>query len=126
MAKGQVKQKKTEENLQKFMKCLEEGLTRESACGMIWISRSTMYYRAADDKDFLTNMEKAEDFWMWLVEKSKKQKIDEGYRPAIERELKSKRRKVYGDKVENTNINLDKDVSNMTDEELTTFIQNNS
>ena len=85
-----------------------------------------MYYRAADDKDFLTNMEKAEDFWMWLVEKSKKQKIDEGYRPAIERELKSKRRKVYGDKVENTNINLDKDVSNMTDEELTTFIQNNS
>jgi len=60
MAKGQVKQKKTEENLQKFMKCLEEGLTRESACGMIWISRSTMYYRAADDKDFLTNMEKAE------------------------------------------------------------------
>jgi hypothetical protein len=85
-----------------------------------------MYYRAADDKDFLTNMEKAEDFWMWLVEKSKKQKIDEGYRPAIERELKSKRRKVYGDKVENTNINLDNDVSNMTDEELTTFIQNNS
>lgn len=44
-------------------------------------------------------MEDAEDFWMAYVNNKKKSIIDKGYRPAIESELKAKRRDVYGDKL---------------------------
>ena len=60
---------------------------------------------------------------MSVVEISKNKKIEEGYRPAIEKELKSRRREVYWDKQEidmevvaEVNHTLE-DISNMTEQD---------
>ena len=54
-----------------------------------------MYDRIEKDPSILTRIEEAEEFRMSVVEISKNKKIEEGYRPAIEKELKSRRREVY-------------------------------
>lgn len=45
-------------------------------------------------------VEDAEEYWIWVVEEVKRRKVKEGYRPAVEKELKSRRRSVYGDRQE--------------------------
>lgn len=102
MAKGQKKWKKTDETILKVVKCLQNWLDRNSACVNSGISRASFHLWINDDPDFKTLVEDAEEFWMWIVESKKKEKIDEWYRPAIEKELKSKRREVYGDKLDTT------------------------
>ena len=87
-----------------------------------------MLNRQNEDPDFLDSVEMAEDFRMSVVEDAKKKKIDEWYRPALEKELKSRRRNVYWDvsTVNQNNVNMEKDISTMTDEELAEFINKNS
>jgi len=123
MAKWQIKQKKTDDNVQKIMICLQNGLQRTSACVRAWIPRSTFYEWLNDDDHFRTRVEDAEEYWLWIVETKMKEKIDEGYRPAIDKELKSKRRSVYWDKLDSTETLIQttidyKDIKGKTPAEL--------
>jgi hypothetical protein len=49
--------------------------------------------------DFRAKVEDAEETRMAYVENIKKQLIEKKYRPAVENELKAKRRDTYGDKL---------------------------
>lgn len=98
MAKWQKKPKQTAEVVQKLIQALQNGLDRSSARSLAWVHKNTFYEWLKDD-EFRAKMEDAEDFWMAYVNNKKKSIIDKGYRPAIESELKAKRRDVYGDKL---------------------------
>lgn len=89
-----------EQWVQNILGALRNGLHRDSACAVSKVPRRSFYDRMADDEDFRTKVEDAEEYWMSIVENKKKEKIDEWYRPAIEKELKSKRRNVYWDKLD--------------------------
>lgn len=102
MAKGQIKPKMTEDNVQKLIIALQSGKHRSSACVVAGIARTTFYEWLDADENFRTRVEDAEEFWLALVEWKLKEKVEEWYRPAIEKELKSKRREVYGDKLDTT------------------------
>lgn len=103
MAKGQIKRKKTDRNVRKLEEALKGGNTRESACAYAWIWRTTFYQRLDDDDNFRTMVEDCEEYRIKIVEDQKKKLIEKGFRPAIEKELKSKRRDVYWDKIETKN-----------------------
>ena len=90
---------KFKDNVQKLMEALRDGVSRGGACVYAEIPRST-FYEWLEFADFRTQVEDAEEFWMKFVEWQKNQLIKEKYRPAIEKELKSKRRDVYWDKQE--------------------------
>jgi hypothetical protein len=100
MAKGQKKRKQTDANVKKLEEALKWWLTRESACAYAWFSRVTLWDWCKRDPDFLTFVEDCENYRLAIVEDAKRKQITSWYRPAIEKELKSKRRDVYGDKQE--------------------------
>lgn len=98
MAKWQIKPKMTDKVVQKLLQCLENWLARTSACVTAKVARRTFYDWLKDD-EFRTKVEDAEETWMAYVENVKKQMIQKQYRPAVESELKAKRRDTYGDKL---------------------------
>jgi len=66
-----------------------------------WIPERTVYERLKKNEDFRRTIEDCEEYWIAIVENAKRKKImEEGYRPAIEKELKSRRREVYGDNIQ--------------------------
>lgn len=91
-----------EEKLPKLVIALQEWQSRDSAMAICEVSKTTFYRWMSEDESFGTKIEQAEDFWMSVVHSQKKKLVDSWYRPAIEKELKSKNRKVYGDKHELT------------------------
>lgn len=72
---------------------------RDSACAVSKVPKRTFYDWMEDEK-IRTKVEEAEEFWLWIVEGKKNELINAKHRPAIERELKSKRKSIYGDKQE--------------------------
>lgn len=116
---------KTEDNVHKIIQALQNGLSRTSACAVSNIPRSTFYTWLEQDEDFRTKVEDAEEYWLWLVEKMKMELIKEKHRPAIEKELKSKRREVYWDKqeIEQRNINTEVPLEQMSDEDLLKYVK---
>lgn len=111
-----------EESVQKIILALQNWLHRDSACVVSKVPRSTFYERLKEDA-IRTKVEDAEEYWMSVVEKKKQEKIEEGYRPAIEKELKSKRRSVYGDKLETSGTVIEttidySELKNKTPQEL--------
>ena len=100
MAVWQIKRKKTDENIQKFLTALRNWHHIDSACVLAWIARSSVYWRMKEDEDFCTQVEEAKEFWLSVVEWKMTAKVNEWYRPGIEKELKSKRREIYWDKQE--------------------------
>lgn len=98
MAKWQIKPKMTDSTVLKLIQALENWLARSSACVVAKIPRTTFYERMKID-DFRTKIEDAEETRLAYVENKKKQLIDKNYRPAVENELKAKRRETYGDKL---------------------------
>lgn len=95
--KGKKTRKKSVEVVKKVIEALKTGMTKESACGYAGISRATLYNWLNSDEEFLTEVENAEDYWMALVENKKAALINKWYWPAIEKEMKSRRRETYGD-----------------------------
>ena len=90
MAKGQVKRKKTDATVRKLEDALKWGNTRESACAYAWIWRTTFYQWLEADKNFRTRVEDCEEYRIHIVEDQKRKLVEKGYRPTIEKELKSK------------------------------------
>lgn len=95
--KGKKTRKKSEEIIGKIIDALKTGMTKESACGYAGIGRDTFYKWMNSDEEFMTAVQSAEDYWMALVENKKAALINKWYWPAIEKELKSRRRETYGD-----------------------------
>jgi len=94
--------KKTSAVVRKLLTALRNGSSRDSCTTKAWIGRRTFYEWLEADEDFRTKVEYAEFERMETVHNEKKKLIKKWYRPAIEKELKSKERKVYGDKKEIT------------------------
>lgn len=67
---------------------------------MAGIPHATFYERLSAIEDFRTEVELSEWKWIAFVENKKAKLIDKEYRPAIEKELKSKLPEVYGEKQE--------------------------
>jgi len=88
----------SDESVQKILKGLENWMTRDSACWFAGVARRT-FYEWLKIKEFCAKVEVAEDFWMSYVEWKKKDLIKQSFWPAIQKELESKRRKVYGNKI---------------------------
>lgn len=86
-----------EEWVQKILWALKHWLHRDSACVVSKVPRRTFYDRLDADPSIRTQVEDAEEYWLSIVEYKMKDKIDEWYRPAIEKELKSKRKAIYWD-----------------------------
>lgn len=117
---------KTEANVQKIVDALRAWMTRQSACAHAGISKATFYNRIEADPDFLDLVEDSEEYWIGIVENQKRILIeDKAYRPAIEKELKSKRREVYWDKqeIEQRNINTEVPLEQMSDEDLLKYVK---
>jgi hypothetical protein len=93
-----AKRRKTDKVVQKLIQCLENGLARTSACAVAKVARRT-FYEWLSDENFRSIIEDAEETRLAYVENKKKQLIDKNYRPAVENELKAKRRDTYGDKL---------------------------
>lgn len=94
--------------LLKFFEYLKTGMSRWSAMAMLDMSPSTVRYWLDTDENFRLKVEAHEEMWIGFVENKKAKLIDKGYRPAIEKELKSKKRDVYGDRIEqDSNIKFD-------------------
>lgn len=121
MAKGQVKRKKTDATIKKLEDALKWGDTRESACAYAWISKPTFYDRMKNDKNFLTWVEDCEEYWIHIVENQKRKLVEKGYWPTVEKELKSRRPKVYGDKV-TQEVNMNVNLKEMSVEELLALV----
>jgi len=104
MAKQQKKQAREAAieswKIQNLLTMLRWGLTRDPAIVKAELSRASVYLWMKDNEDFKTQIEDAEEAWLSVVESAKNQKITEWYRPAIEKELKSRKRDIYGDKSE--------------------------
>ena len=129
MAKWQVKRKKTDSTVKRLLLSLRNGSSREAACANAKISRPTFYERLKTDEDFLTQVEQAEREWLHEVHNQKKKLIKKWHWWAIEKELESRQREIYGKKQE-----IDQNVSGevkltieqlrqMTDEELLAYKQ---
>lgn len=119
MAKGQIKPEfervKKEWLLDKLFDALKWWLSRKSAIAYAWLNLQTVYDRMEKMPDFSKKMDNCEEYWIWIVENVKRKKIvDERYRPAIEKELSSKRWEIYWNKEE---INLKVD-SELTDDQI--------
>jgi hypothetical protein len=100
-----------------------QGLHRDSACVVSKVPRRTFYDWMDAEPEFRTKVEDAEEYRLGIVENKKREKIEEGYRPAIEKELKSKRRSVYGDKLETSGTVIEttidySELKNKTPQEL--------
>ena len=105
MAKWQIKPEfekaKSEGKLEKLYEALRGWLNRKSAMVYAWLNIQTVYDRMEKMPDFSMKLDDSEHYWLAVVENAKHKKIvDEQYRPAIEKELKSKLHKVYWDKSE--------------------------
>ena len=85
----------------KLLEALKGGLSRSSAIVFAGLSRPTVYDRMDKDATFRQKVEDAEEYRVWVVEWKKKEKIDEWYRPAIEKELESSKFERYWKKVKN-------------------------
>ena len=97
MAKTWWDGEKNVDKVQKLITALQNWLSRYSACSISKIPKRTLYDWLEDDV-FRTKIEDSEEFWMWVVENKKGELIKEKYRPAIEKELKSKKAEIYWDK----------------------------
>ena len=100
--KSPVKER-AEENgqLEKFFEALKGWLSRSSAVAHSGLNLQTVYDWMEKDKTFLKKVEMCEEYRVWVVEWKKKEKIDEWYRPAIEKELESSKFERYWKKVKN-------------------------
>lgn len=85
----------------KLLEALKGGLSRSSAIVFAGLSRPTVYDRMDKDATFRQKIEDAEEYRVAVVEWKKKEKIDEWYRPAIEKELESSKFERYWKKVKN-------------------------
>lgn len=121
MAKGQVKQKKNQLVLKKLEEAFRWWDTRGSACAYAWISHATLCNRMNEDKEFLKQIEHWEEYRIHVVEAQKKKLVEKWYRPAIEKELKSRRSKIYWDKV-TQEVNMNVNLKEMSAEELLALV----
>lgn len=97
--------------MKKFFNNLKTGLSRPSAIAMAGMQIRTVYEWFDTIPNFRQEVEAHEEMRIWLVENKKATLISKGYRPAIEKELRSKKREIYGDKIEqDTNIKLDGEI----------------
>lgn len=87
--------------MQKLFDALKWWLSRSSAIVFAGLPRRTVYDRMDKDKTFAQKIEDAEEYRVAVVEWKKKEKIDEWYRPAIEKELESSKFERYWKKVKN-------------------------
>lgn len=100
--KSPVKERAKENGqLEKFFEALKGGLSRSSAVAHSGLNLQTVYDWMEKDKTFLKKVEMCEEYRVWVVEWKKKEKIDEWYRPAIEKELESSKFERYWKKVKN-------------------------
>lgn len=86
--------------LQKFFDALKGWLNRDTAISYAGLKKRTVYERLKDDDNFRLKVEDAEEYRFAIVEDAKNKKIKEWFRPAIEKELKSKRATIYWDKID--------------------------
>lgn len=116
--------KKTPDNVGKLLQCIQSGMSRSSACAHVGLAWNTVQDWMTDDKEFLQKIRDAEEFWLGIVENQKNKLINKAFRPAIEKELKSKRASVYGDKSEvKQEVTIQANFSEMTDDELKEFLR---
>ena len=85
----------------KLLEALKGGLSRSSAIVFAGLSRPTVYDRMDKDTTFRQKVEDAEEYRIWVVEWKKKEKIDEWYRPAIEKELETSKFERYWKRIKN-------------------------
>lgn len=130
MAKNQIKQvfewAKKDWRIEKLYEWLKWWLTRKSAIAYAGLNLQTVYDWMEKMSDFSKKVCDSEEYWMAVVENVKRKKIvEEKYRPAIELELKSKRKKIYWDRLELAwdaeNPIQVADLSNKTPKELETM-----
>ena len=108
----------------KLLESLKGGLSRSSAIVFAGLSRPTVYDRMDKDATFRQKVEDAEEYRVWVVEWKKKEKIDEWYRPAIEKELEtSKFERYWKRERKDVNIEWSVDLKNLSDEELLKIIK---
>ncbi len=89
---------KHQQKLKKLFEALKGWLNKQSACSFSWITEP-LFYARSKDPEFLSQVKDAIDYWIWVVENQKRKLIMKEYRPAIEKELKSRKREIYGDKL---------------------------
>lgn len=92
------KDEKHVKSVQKLLDALKGGLNKESACSFANISK-WMFYARVKDPEFWTLVKDAVDYRIGVVENQKRKLIMKEHRPAIEKELKSRKREIYGDKL---------------------------
>lgn len=85
-----------EEWVQKIIIALKNWLHRDSACVVSKVPRRT-FYDWLKQEDIRTKVEDAEEYWLSIVENKRREKIEEWHYQAIEKELKSKRKAIYGE-----------------------------
>lgn len=123
--KSPVKERAKENGqLEKFFDALRWWLSRSSAVAHSGLNLQTVYDRMEKDQTFLKKVEMCEEYRVWVVEWKKKEKIDEWYRPAIEKELESSKFERYGKRErKDVNIEWSVDLKNLSDEELLKIIK---
>lgn len=89
---------KHSEAVKKLIDAVKWWLNVSSACAFSKITRP-LYYTRVKDPEFLSQIDNARDYWLWVVENEKRKLIMQWHWPAIEKELKSKMRDVYWDKL---------------------------
>lgn len=123
--KSPVKEKAMKDGkMEKFFEALKWWLSRSSAMVFAWLNRDTVNNRIATDQTFKQKVEDAEEYRVAVVEDKKKQKIDEWYRPAIEKELESSKFERYW-KRERKDVNIEWNINmkDLSDEELIKIIK---
>ena len=110
--------------LLKFFEALKWWLSRSSAIAFAGLNIDTVYWWLARDETFKKKVEYCEEYRIWVVENKKKQKIDEWYRPAIEKELESSKFERYW-KRERKDVNIEWNINmkDLSDEELIKIIK---
>jgi len=97
--------------IQKLFNALKWWVSRDWAIVLAWLSRTSVYERMKKIENFRTKIEDNEELWVAFVENKLVWLVNNGYYPAIEKVLKSKKRDIYWDKVEtDLNAKIDWDI----------------
>lgn len=116
---------RAEENgqLQLFYEALKGGLSRSSAVAKSGLQISTVYNRLDTDETFRKKVELCEEYRVSVVEDAKRKKIDEWYRPAIEKELETSKFERYWKRIKNEVKVEWYNLKDMSEEELLKLIK---
>jgi len=86
--------------LQKLFDALKGWLNRDTAISFAWLAKRTVYDWIEKKEDFCRQIEDCEEYWFAVVENEKNKLIKSWHWQAIDKELKSKKYAVYGDKLD--------------------------